>query len=67
MMGDRSLDDLFPPPPVPGLGYVCSNCGAPAPCDEAHLVDSPQRDDRNIHPDKKLMRLLRDACLGMRP
>jgi hypothetical protein len=27
MMSDRSLDDLFPPPPVPGLGYVCSSFG----------------------------------------
>jgi hypothetical protein len=65
MMGDRSLDDLFPPPRVPGLGYICSSCGEPAPCDSEHLVDSPDREDTTIPPDETLMRLLCDKCLGI--
>jgi hypothetical protein len=65
MMSDRSLDDLFPIPPVPGLGYVCSSCGNPAPCDSEHLVGSPDRDDATIPPDEKLMRLLCDDCLAI--
>jgi hypothetical protein len=65
MMSDRSLDDLFPPGKV-GPGYHCSNCGAAAPCDSEHLVDSPDRDDATIPPDEKLMRLLCDDCLRIK-
>jgi hypothetical protein len=63
---DHDDEDDAPPPPVRGLGYVCSSCGNPAPCDSEHLVDSPDRDDANIPPDEKLMRLLCDKCLAIK-
>ena len=65
-MSDRSLDDLFPPGKV-GPGYSCSSCGEPAPPPYTgeNTIDSPLRDDPNIHPDKKMIRLLCDKCLAI--
>jgi hypothetical protein len=62
----HDLDDLFPPTPIPGLGYVCSSCSQPAPNDPEHTVDPANLDDSSIPMNKKLFRLLCDDCLRMK-
>jgi hypothetical protein len=62
----HDFDDLFPPKPIPGLGYVCSSCGGPAPCDPEHTVDPYNVDDSAIPMSKKTFRLLCDSCLRLK-